>query len=69
MSDAVGSMPSFTRSGRPDPSFVRELGLGDAVDRARGQDPQLLVHGGHRRTLPARLAIATRAALDNNGGA
>ena len=23
MSDAVGSMPSFTRSGRPDASFVR----------------------------------------------
>ena len=28
-------------------------GLGDAVDGARGQDPQLLLHGGHRRTLPS----------------
>ena len=34
MSDAVGSMPSLTRSERPVPSLRAEVGLGDEVDRA-----------------------------------
>ena len=41
MSGAVGSMPSFTRSGRPSRSavrsFARERAHGQAVDGARGQ--------------------------------
>ncbi len=36
-------------------AWPRSSGLGDAVHRPRGQDPQLLLHGGHRRTLPAAL--------------
>ena len=43
MSDAVGSMPSFTRSGRPDRELGPQLVGVDAVDRARRQDLELLV--------------------------
>ena len=54
MSDAVGSIPSFTRSGRPRSSLASQLLLGDDVDRARGQQLHLAVHtpaggvGAHR---------------------
>ena len=56
MSEAVGSMPSLTRSGAPRSSFVAQLGLGDDVDRARGQQ---LAAGGRR---PRRATVTNASA-------
>ena len=51
MSGEVGSMPSFTRSGRPCFSFCLEAALGKDVDRMRVRTEAL--HAGESRdTVP-----------------
>ena len=50
-------------------SFVRSSSAVDAVDRARGQDPQLLVHRRHRRTLPVAASARYQGAPRDRRGA